>query len=298
VTSGAVTLNRVLILGAQGQLGIELQKAFQDAGPVVALGREWCDLASPETIRKAMAEVNPAIVLNAAAYTAVDRAESEPELAMRVNGDAPGVLAEEARKINALLVHYSTDYVFDGSKQAPWLEDDPVNPLNEYGQTKLAGERTIAEAGGRYLIFRTSWVYSPHGNNFLKTMLRLGRERDQLRVVNDQIGAPTTAASLARATRAVINAGVQDRDAGIYHMTCAGQTSWCGFAQEIFRRAQAPEGKIWPVVTGIPDTEYPTPAKRPKNSVLSSAKLKARFGVALPLWQEALGETLIEMDAD
>ncbi len=305
--SGAVTANRVLILGAQGQLGIELQKAFTGAGEVVALGRERCDLANSESIRKAMAEVAPSIVLNAAAYTAVDRAESEPELAMRVNGEAPGVLAEQARTINALLLHYSTDYVFDGSKrgdgskQRPWVEDDPVNPLNEYGRTKLAGERRIAEAGGRYLIFRTSWVYSPHGNNFLKTMLRLGRERDQLRVVSDQIGAPTTAAALARATRAVIDgldSVSQGEASGIYHMTCSGETSWCGFAQEIFRQARASQGRKWPEVVGIPDTEYPTPAKRPKNSVLCNSKLQTRFGVALPRWEDALGETLEDMGAD
>ena len=288
---------RVLILGAQGQLGIELQKAFQGgAGEVVALGRQSCDLANPETIRKAMAEVNPTIVLNAAAYTAVDRAESEPELAMRVNGEAPGILAEEARRINALLVHYSTDYVFDGSKNEPWVEEDAVNPLNEYGRSKLAGEQNIAQAGGRYLIFRTSWVYSPHGTNFLRTMLRLGRERDQLRIVNDQIGAPTTAAALARATRAVIDGlDTNENWSGIYHMTCAGETSWYGFAQEIFRRVPVPKQKNWPDVVGILDTEYPTPAKRPKNSMLSNAKLYARFGVALPSWQDALGETLQTM---
>lgn len=298
MTAKRVVMPRILVLGAQGQLGIELQKAFQGAGDVVALGRERCDLANPDSIRKAMAEVSPAIVLNAAAYTAVDRAESEPELAMRVNGEGPRVLAEEARRLEALLVHYSTDYVFDGSKQGPWVEDDPVNPLNEYGRTKLAGERKIADVGGSYLIFRTSWVYSPHGNNFLKTMLRLGREREQLRVVNDQIGAPTTAAALARATRTVIDAGFQDGDAGVYHMICAGETSWCGFAQEIFRCARVPENKNWPAVTGIPDTEYPTPAKRPKNSVLSNAKLLARFGVELPPWEHSLSETLAEMGAD
>ena len=292
-----IASGRVLILGAQGQLGIELQKAFQGAGEVAALGREWCDLAHPEVIRAAMEEMRPGIVLNAAAYTAVDRAESQPELAMLVNGEAPGVLAKEARKIGALLVHYSTDYVFDGSKTGPWVEDDAVNPLNEYGRSKLAGERKIALAGGQYLIFRTSWVYSPHGTNFLRTMLRLGREREHLRVVNDQIGAPTTAAALARATRAVVDqiaSGFEFADSGIYHMTCAGATSWCGFAQEIFRRAQAPEGKSWPVVTGIPDTEYPTAAKRPKNSVLSNAKLLSRFGVELPAWEDALAETLEE----
>ncbi len=290
-------MRRVLILGAHGQLGIELQKAFQSAGEVVALGREWCDLANPESIRKAMVEVGPALVLNAAAYTAVDRAESEPQLAARVNGVAPGVLAQEARKLGAMLVHYSTDYVFDGSKKGPWEEDDPVNPLNTYGRTKLAGELEIAEAGGRHLIFRTSWVYSPHGTNFLRTMLRLGNEREQLRVVNNQVGAPTSAAALARATRSVIDRGVDDMYCGIYHMTCAGQTSWCGFAREIFRRAPAPEGKKWPEVIGIRDTEYPTPAKRPKNSVLSNAKLQARFGVELPHWEDALGEALAEMSA-
>jgi dTDP-4-dehydrorhamnose reductase len=290
-------VKRVLILGAQGQLGIELQKAFQGAGEIAALGRDQCDLANPQMIRKVMAEFEPALVLNAAAYTAVDRAESEPQLATWVNGIAPGVLAQEARKLGAMLVHYSTDYVFDGSKKRPWVEDDPVNPLNTYGQTKLAGEQEIAEAGGRHLIFRTSWVYSPHGTNFLRTMLRLGEEREQLRVINDQIGAPTSAAALARATRTVIDAGVDDVYCGVYHMTCAGKTSWCGFAQEIFRCAAAPEGKKWPEVIGIRATEYPTPAKRPKNSVMSNAKLQARFGVALPQWQHALAETLSEISA-
>jgi dTDP-4-dehydrorhamnose reductase len=290
-------VKRVLILGANGQLGIELQKAFQSAGEVTAMGRNQCDLANPKTIRKVMAEVRPALVLNAAAYTAVDRAESEPQLATWVNAVAPGVLAQEVRKLGAMLVHYSTDYVFDGSKKRPWVEDDAVNPLNTYGRTKLAGEQEITEAGGRHLIFRTSWVYSPHGANFLRTMLRLGKEREQLRVVNDQIGAPTTAAALARATRTVIDAGVDDVDCGIYHMTCAGKTSWFGFAQEIFRRAPAPEGKNWPEVIGIRATEYPTPTKRPKNSVMSNAKLQAGFGVALPHWQDALAETLAEMNA-
>jgi dTDP-4-dehydrorhamnose reductase len=289
-------VTRILILGARGQLGIELQKAFAGAGEIVAFGRDRCDLADPGTIRQAISEVAPTLVLNAAAYTAVDCAESEPDLAMRVNGDAPGILAEETRKLGALLVHYSTDYVFDGSKTGPWVEDDTVNPLNAYGHTKLAGEQKIAEAGGRYVIFRTSWVYSPHGSNFLRTMLRLGKEREHLRVVNNQIGAPTTAGALARATRAVIDAGVHDPVSGIYHMTCAGETSWCGFAQEIFRRAHAPDSRKWPDVTGIPDTEYPTLAKRPKNSVMSNAKLHARFGVALPNWQDALEATLAEMN--
>jgi len=289
-------VSRVLILGAQGQLGIELQKAFANAGEVIALGHDRCDLANPETIRQTIASARPELILNAAAYTAVDRAESEPEVAARVNGVAPGVMAQEARRLGAMLVHYSTDYVFDGSKKRPWVEDDPVNPLNIYGRTKLIGEQEIAEAGCRHLIFRTSWVYSPHGANFLLTMLRFGKERDQLRVVNDQIGAPTTAAALARATRTVIDAGVDDAYCGIYHMTCAGQTTWCGFAQEIFRCAAA-EGKKWPEVIGIRTTEYPTPAKRPRYSVMSNAKLQARFGVTLPRWQDAVVETLAEMNA-
>jgi dTDP-4-dehydrorhamnose reductase len=293
-----VTPKRVLILGAQGQLGIELQRTFLSAGDVMALGRDKCDLSRPETIREAIAGFRPEIVLNAAAYTAVDRAESEQELAMRVNGDAAGVLAEEASKLNALLIHYSTDYVFDGSKAQAWIEDDAPNPINTYGASKLAGERNIEQAGGRYLIFRTSWVYSPHGQNFLRTMLRLGQELDKLRVVNDQIGAPTTAAELAMGTRVVIDRldaedALQSGDwSGTYHMTCAGETSWCGFAQEIFNRSVPPEHKPWPEVVGIPDTEYPTPAKRPKNSVLCSSKLGARFGVALPSWQDALAKTL------
>jgi dTDP-4-dehydrorhamnose reductase len=292
------TARRVLILGAQGQLGIELQRTFLSAGDVTALGRDRCDLSRPETIREAIAEVRPVFVLNAAAYTAVDRAESESDLAMKVNGEAVGVLAEEARKLDALLIHYSTDYVFDGSKAEPWVEDDAPNPINTYGASKLAGERNIEQVGGRHLIFRTSWVYSPHGQNFLRTMLRLGQEREKLRVVNDQMGAPTTAAELAMGTRVVIdrldaNNSLQGGDwSGIYHMTCAGETSWCGFAKEIFNKAVPPEHKAWPEVVGIPDTEYPTPAKRPKYSVLSNSKLGARFGVALPSWEDALAETL------
>ena len=250
---------------------------------------------------KPIAEFRPEIVLNAAAYTAVDRAESEQELAMRVNGEAAGVLAEEARKLNALLIHYSTDYVFDGSKREPWVEDDAPNPINAYGASKLAGERNIEQAAGRHLIFRTSWVYSPHGQNFLRTMLRLGQERDTLRVVNDQIGAPTTAAELAMGTRVVIDRldaenSLQAGDwSGIYHMTCAGETSWCGFAQEIFHRSVPPEHKPWPEVVGIPDTEYPTPARRPKNSVLSNSKLTCPIrSRAAELARCARGDTWLE----
>jgi dTDP-4-dehydrorhamnose reductase len=283
---------RILILGANGQLGVELQRAFAGHGNVVAMGRDRCDLAVLDQISRVMAEVQPEIILNAAAYTAVDRAESEPELALRINGAAPRLLAEEACKTGALLVHYSTDYVFDGSKASPWVEDDPTGPLNTYGASKLAGEQGIVAAGGRHLIFRTSWVVSPHGNNFLRTMLRLGAERDQLKIVNDQTGAPTSALAIASATREVLNHLHSDSPWGIYHMTCAGQTTWCGFAQAIFQRARHPENREWARVTGIPGAEYPTPAARPGNSVLSNGKLHAAFDVHLPSWEQALDETL------
>jgi dTDP-4-dehydrorhamnose reductase len=289
--------SRVLILGAQGQLGIELQRAFADTEEIVAYARDLCDFSKPETIRKTIASVRPDLVLNAAAYTAVDRAESEPELAMSVNGEAPGVIAEETRKLGALLVHYSTDYVFDGSKNTPWIEEDPTNPLSEYGKSKLAGERNIEQAGGRYLIFRTSWVFSPHGNNFLRTMLRLGQERERLNIVNDQTGAPTSAEALAKATRqAVDSLRKSDDRSGMYHMTCAGSTTWCGFAEAIFRKSRVPGERPWPIVAGIPTEGYPTPARRPKNSVLSNQKLLDQFGVALPDWDLALEDTLRVLD--
>ena len=289
-------MRRFLILGAQGQLGIELQRAFQAAGQIIALSRAECDLGNPDSIRAAIQTARPDVILNAAAYTAVDRAESESELAMRINGDAPGILAEQAKKKNALLIHYSTDYVFDGSKSSPWVEDDPVHPINTYGVTKLAGERNIQLQGGPFLIFRTSWVFSPRGNNFLRTMLRLGSERNELKIVNDQRGAPTSALALATATRRVLDV-IDTRDpnefAGIYHMTCAGETTWCGFAQAIFAAARA--GKAWAAVTGIPSSEYPTPAERPSNSVLSNQKLKAAFDIELPSWESALEASLHTM---
>jgi dTDP-4-dehydrorhamnose reductase len=208
---------------------------------------------------------------------------------MRINGEGPGILGEEAKKTNALLIHYSTDYVFDGSKSGPYVEDDPVRPLNVYGATKLAGERNIQQVGGRFLIFRTSWVFSPYGHNFLRTMLRLGQDRDQLKVVNDQKGAPTSTLALATATRRVVESAAepnQDRATGTYHMTCAGETTWFGFAQSIFTKARAE--KPWASLTGIPSSEYPNPAMRPANSVLSNEKLKREFAVELPLWEAAL----------
>lgn len=286
-------MKKFLILGAQGQLGIELRKTFQNAGQVIALGRGACDLSDFSAIRATIRESRPDIILNAAAYTAVDRAESEPQLAMSINGDAPGVLAEEAKKINALLIHYSTDYVFDGSKRESWTEDDPVNPLNHYGLTKLAGEHNIQRVGGRFLIFRTSWVFSPHGRNFLCTMLRLGHERKELAIVNDQKGAPTSASALASATQHILGNLTQqnlDQVTGIYHMTCAGETTWFGFAEAIFSRSKA--SKPWAPVVGIPSAKYPTAAARPANSVLSNKKLKTTFDVELPSWESALDVVL------
>ena len=286
-------MSRFLILGSKGQLGTELHSVFFHSGEVIALDRSACDLSNPESIRAVVRHAQPSVILNAAAYTAVDRAESEPELAMRVNGEAPGILAEEASAIGALLVHYSTDYVFDGSKPTPWLEDDPVDPLNVYGATKLEGERRIQHVGGKFLIFRTSWVFSPHGHNFLRTMLRLGREREELKVVDDQLGAPTSALAIAASTHRILTATPAHdfaRFSGIYHMTCAGETTWCGFAKAIFARASA--DSPWAAVSGIPSSQYPTPARRPANSVLSNQKLSATFNVALPSWQNALNTTL------
>lgn len=289
-------LSRILILGAGGQLGIELTRCFAGKSEVMVLGRDHCDLTDFDQIRSAISSAKPDVVLNAAAYTAVDRAESEQELAFRVNGEAAGVLAEETRKISALLVHYSTDYVFDGSKSGPWLEADQTSPLNVYGASKLEGERRIAESGEKYLIFRTSWVFSAQGNNFMRTMLRLGDERDELKIVNDQIGAPTSASAIAAASQQILNKLDTENDHsrpwGVYHMTCAGKTSWEGFAEAIFRRARSRRESGWAKVLGIPSAEYPTPAKRPKNSVLSNAKLYSMFGVKLPDWESALAQIL------
>jgi dTDP-4-dehydrorhamnose reductase len=289
---------RILILGSSGQLGVELQRSFAASGQITAVDRNSGDLANHEQIRALVRSVQPEIILNAAAYTAVDRAESEPQIAHAINAEGPRVLAEEALRLSAVLVHYSTDYVFDGSKSGPWVETDTPNPLSVYGASKLAGEQAIQNVGGRYLIFRTSWVYGPHGKNFLLTMLGLARERDRLSIVIDQVGAPTTSIELARGTYAVVTGilagrfGAAQDWAGIYHMTCAGSTSWFGFAQAIFIRAAALlSGKV-PVLTPIPTEDFPTPAARPRNSVLSNEKLRARFSVQLSSWESALEEVV------
>jgi dTDP-4-dehydrorhamnose reductase len=279
-------------------VGVELQRSFAGFGSLVAVDLESVDLADADQTRALVRRVQPDLIVNAAAYTAVDRAESQPDLALAINATAPRILAEEAFRLNALLVHYSTDYVFDGQKEQPWIETDEPNPLNVYGATKLAGEQAIQQIGGRYLIFRTSWVYGPHGNNFLLTMLRLARERDRLSIVDDQFGSPTTSIELARATRAVTEGVLAGRFgsshdwAGLYHMTCAGSTTWLGFAQAIFAGAEKVLKVKPPELTPVVTKDYPTPASRPRNSVLSNQKLDDSFGVRLVPWKAALDSVL------
>ncbi len=297
-------LPRVLILGARGQVGVQLQQSFAGHAEVTSLSRQELDLAAPERIRNAVRQCAPQVILNASAYTAVDRAESEPELAMAVNAHAPHALAEEALRANALLVHYSTDYVFDGSKQGSWTEMDLPHPLSVYGATKLAGEEAIRAVGGRYLIFRTSWVYGLHGKNFLLTMLRLGRERDRLSIVDDQFGAPTTSRELAQATHTIVSGiqtgqyGPPEQWVGLYHMTCSGSTTWYGFARAIFDHAELSLHQRSPELVPIPSSDYPTPAKRPRNSVLSNDLLAARFGIRLAKWQTALDAAMLELASE
>ncbi len=285
---------RILIVGSAGQVGVELQRSFAGFGSVAAVDRESIDLADADQTRALVRRVEPDVILNAAAYTAVDRAESQSDVAMAINATAPRILAEEARELNALFVHYSTDYVFNGEKQQPWLEIDEPNPLNVYGASKLAGELAIQHVGGRYLIFRTSWVYGPHGNNFLLTMLRLAGERDHISIVDDQLGSPTTSIELAKATRTITEGVLRgkfgaSRDwSGLYHMSCADSTTWFGFAKSIFDGAAKQLGIKPPELTPQASKDYPTPARRPRNSVLSNQKLFERFGVRLASWQTAL----------
>lgn len=295
---------RILVTGAGGQLGRLLARRLSvlpaSEVELTALDRVELDLSDAQAVRAAIRQHRPEIVVNAAAYTAVDKAESEQELAQLVNAAAPGVMAEELAKTGGWLIHYSTDYVFDGSGTKPWVETDPTGPLSVYGHTKLNGERAIAAAGAKHVILRTSWVYAVEGKNFLHTMLRLGRERDQLKIVDDQIGAPTTAEALTEASLAVIRqlaaAGDNAGASGVYHLTCAGETSWCGFARAIF--AAFAERQKAPEVVGIPTEAYPTPAKRPRNSRLNCEKFAARFGVRMPAWESALEDVAATMLAD
>lgn len=282
----------ILLFGANGQVGFELQRSLAPLGAVVALTRAQADLSRPDSLRALVRDYAPGVIVNAAAYTAVDRAEAEPELARCVNALAPGVLAEEAARLGAAMVHFSTDYVFDGGQAAAYVETDTPHPLSVYGNTKWAGELAVAQACPRHLIFRTSWVFGPHGGNFLKTMLRLAAERDRLRVVADQIGAPTSSTLIAATTAAVLRimhgADAQDPRWGLYHLTAGGQASWHDYACYLIAQGHAHGLALRArpdTVAAITTADYPVAATRPANSCLNTTKLRQAFGVELPAWQ-------------
>jgi dTDP-4-dehydrorhamnose reductase len=306
---------KILLTGKNGQIGRDLQVLLSKLGTVTALDREQLDLATPDSIRAAIRDLRPNLIVNAAAYTAVDRAESEPELAQAVNGDALEVMAQEAREIGAVIVHYSTDYVFDGTKQTPYVETDATNPINVYGKTKLAGEQALQSSGVPYIIFRTSWVYATRGRNFLLTILKLASEQEELRIVDDQIGAPTWSRTVADATCRVLGRIVDSKStrsslekrSGIYHLTAAGEATWFGFARVILEEcASAPKLERWYMeatqgrplktkrVIPIPSAEFRVPARRPANSLLSNSKVNSVFGVELPDWRTDLRLAILE----
>ena len=294
---------KILLFGKNGQVGWELQRSLAPLGEVIALGttsQDYCgdftDLAGiAETIRA----IAPDVIVNAAAHTAVDKAESEPELARTINALAPAVLAKESARLNALMIHYSTDYVFDGSGDKPWLESDQTSPLSIYGATKLEGEQLIQASGCRHLIFRTSWVYGARGGNFAKTMLRLAKERDSLKVIDDQIGAPTGADLLADvAAHAIRTARRNPEVSGLYHLVAGGETSWHGYAIFVldYARRAGIDLKVAPdAVDAVPTSAFPTPAKRPHNSRLNTEKLQKTFDLHLPHWQAGVTRMLAEV---
>jgi len=288
----------ILVTGVSGQVGFELLRTLQGLGRVVPCDRSMLDLSDLDRVRDVVRALKPSLIVNPAAYTAVDKAESDIEAARRLNADVPRVFAEELARIGGTLIHYSTDYVFDGAQASPYTEGDATNPLNVYGATKLEGERAIAATGCAHLILRTSWVYGRRGRNFLQTMLKLGAERPELRIVADQVGAPTWAKTIAAATAHIVAQGAATAEAdwwarrsGVYHLTSAGATSWCGFAEAIFATAMAGHA---PTVVPIASSDYPTPAKRPANSRLALGKLTAAFGLHMPDWRDALQVCLAE----
>jgi len=284
-------MKKILLFGPNGQVGFELKKTLAPLGHIITAEKQKVDFSIPQTIVKCIREVKPDIIVNAAAYTAVDQAESEKELANAINAIAPGVIAEEAKKIDALLVHYSTDYVFNGSSNTPYIESDLPDPINVYGKSKLSGEKAIEDVSGRHLILRTSWVYGLRGKNFLLTMLKLAKERKQLKIVGDQIGAPTWSRSIASATTQILQAPTLNDNLGLYHLTCSGKTSWHGFAEAIFKCAAL---TMPPEVIKITTQEYPLPAKRPAYSVLDNTKLKKTFCIEMPSWSQALQQCMNE----
>ncbi|WP_321820023.1 MULTISPECIES: dTDP-4-dehydrorhamnose reductase [unclassified Burkholderia] len=288
----------ILVTGVNGQVGFELLGALQGLGRVVSCDRSMLDLSDLDRLRTLVRELKPSIIVNPAAYTAVDKAESDVAAARRLNADVPRVFAEEAARSGATLIHYSTDYVFDGTKADAYVEADPTNPQNVYGLTKLEGEQAIAATGCAHLILRTSWVYGRRGKNFLLTMLKLGCERPELRVVADQVGAPTWSRTIAAATSHLVAQGLAAQDSewwakrsGVYHLTAAGATSWHGFAEAIFAAAM---GEKAPKVVPIPASDYPVPAKRPSNSRMALDKLTKTFGLRMPAWDDALRLCLSE----
>jgi dTDP-4-dehydrorhamnose reductase len=291
-------MQRILLAGKNGQVGWELQEALAPVGSVVALDRGGMDLADPDSIRRAIRAADPEIIVNAAAYTAVDKAESEPDLAMRVNGVAPGILAEEAKRLGAVLIHYSTDYVFDGELGRSYTEEDSPNPVNTYGRTKLAGERAIEAVGGKYFILRTSGVYSSRGSNFVLTILRLARERPELSVVDDQSGSPTWARTLAEATAKLLRR--KELQSGVYHLAAGGSTSRYEFATDIIRIMQdvSRQRSGWAKVKPITTDQYPSPARRPRNPSMSMDKIKRACGVALPHWRQQVLAFLRDLAPD
>jgi dTDP-4-dehydrorhamnose reductase len=299
-------LPRVLLFGNRGQVGSEFSRLLLDGGyPFVGVDRDECDVSSSVAVRDLIRQTEPQVIVNASAYTAVDRAEAEPESAKAINATAPMIMAEEAKAHRALLIHYSTDYVFDGRKQSPWVEEDSPCPLNVYGVTKLAGEQGVLRSGGASFIFRTSWVFGTEGSNFVRTMLRLGSERQELSVVADQIGAPTWSRSLAQLALHTVQSLTSDEGidfeaakskAGLYHATCGGCTNWHEFAAAIFETA-AELGMKLRVNSLVPiaSAEYVAAAERPKYSVLSNEKLNRTLGYGLPHWREALGLVMREL---
>ncbi len=285
---------KILLLGKNGQVGYELQRTLAPLGEVTALGRQELDLTDTPAIRSAVRTTKPNLIVNAAAYTAVDKAESEPELALAINGTAPGILAEEAALLKATLIHYSTDYVFDGTKTKPYTEEDKPNPINTYGKTKLAGEEAIINTGCRHLILRTSWVYGLRGSNFLLTILRLAAERGELSIVYDQHGAPTWCRMIAEATALLIATGRAYKSAeGIYHLTATGETTWHGFTSAIINQAVT-RGLLTakPALKEISSADYQTAAQRPKNSLLDSSALHSAYGIKIPDWAASLNMAL------
>ena len=294
---------KILLLGKNGQVGWELQRSLAPLGEVIALDAkslDYCgDFTNLDGLAQTIRAIAPDVIVNAAAHTAVDKAESEPELARTINALAPAVLANEAKRIGALLVHYSTDYVFDGSGETPRLETDATAPLSVYGETKLEGENAIVASGCKHLIFRTSWVYAARGGNFAKTMLKLAQERDVLKVINDQIGAPTGADLLADVTaHAIRKALISPKVSGLYHLVASGETSWHGYASFVIEHARRAGVEIKvaaDAIQAVPTSSFPTPAKRPLNSRLNTNKLQNSFDLALPSWQSGVTRLLAEI---